>query len=190
MAAQRFREAARFFLDDLYGAKDYTRRDADLARILPTLTTLLPAAALSNIADAVELDALSEQLDGEMVARLGPAALAALAESDYARAYRACANRADRERQIALMRHIGNTLDGLTRMPLLDGTLILMRRPARMAGLGELHGFLERGFGAFRRMGGAAPFLDTVEGRERLLMERLFSGSANPFAGLGGQALS
>ena len=189
LGTARFHDAARFFLDDLYGARDYSRRDADLARILPKMAALLPLAALSTIADAVELDALSEQLDSALLAHLDAKVLASLSEADYASAYRACDNLADRAHQIALMRRTGDALDRLTRKPLLDRTLRLMRGPAHMAGLGELQGFLERGFGAFKRMGSAQQFLDAVEGRETLLMERLFEGHANPFAGLGGQAL-
>jgi hypothetical protein len=42
----------------------------------------------------------------------------------------------------------------------LSGMLKLMRGPAHLAGLGELHEFLERGFNAFRGMGSASEFLD------------------------------
>ena len=186
----RYREAATFFLSDLYGAKDYSQRDADVARILPKLTALLPAAALSTIADAVELDALSEELDAALVARLPTQADATLTADTYAAAYRACDNRPERCHQIALMRQIGDALDGLTRMPLLEGTLRLMRGPAKLAGLAHLQGFLERGFGAFKRMKGAVPFLDTVQSRETRVMEALFATAANPFGGSIDQGIS
>jgi hypothetical protein len=51
-----------------------------------------------------------------------------------------------------------------------------MRRPARLAGLGELHDFLQRGYDAFRTMGGASEFLNLIVGRERKLLEALFAG--------------
>ena len=190
LASQRYRDAALFFLEELYGARDYSQRDGEVARILPKLTAMLPAAALSTIADAVELDALSEQMDLELVSHLDQTLPGALTEEAYARAYRQGANRPAREHQIALTRHIGDALDGLTRMPLLEGTLKLMRGPARLAGLGNLQSFLERGFGAFKRMRGAEPFLNAVETRETLLMNRLFAGMENPFAGLAELAIS
>jgi hypothetical protein len=177
----RYRDAALFFLTDLYGPKDYSGRDADIARILPKLTTMLPAAALSTIADAVELDALSEELDTATAAQLPAQDCAALTGEAYARAYRACANRPAREHQIALMRHVGNALDTLTRVPLIEGTLRLMRRPARTAGFAHLQSFLERGFGAFKRMDGAAAFLDTIQSRETRLMDALFAARTDPF---------
>ena len=59
----RYGDAAKFFLFELYGVKDFSQRDAELARVIPTLQRFLPSAALTVIADAVQLDALSEQLD-------------------------------------------------------------------------------------------------------------------------------
>ena len=53
-------------------------------------------------------------------------------------------------------------------------SLRLMRGPARAAGLGELQGFLESGFEAFRAMHGAQEFLGRVEAREQRLNQALF----------------
>jgi len=183
LAHPRYRQAALFFLNDLYGARDYSQRDADVARILPKLTALLPAAALSAIADAVELDALSEQLDHELRSSLSAANVGAITANAYARAYRTCANRQAREHQIALTHAIGSALDKLTRIAFLEATIKMMRKPAQLAGLTELQSFLERGFVTFKQMAGATDFLDTVRTRETDLMNRLFAGSGDPFAG-------
>ncbi len=183
LAHPRYRQAALFFLTDLYGARDYSQRDADVARILPKLKALLPAAALSAIADAVELDALSEQLDHDLRAALAAAKIDTLTADAYAKAYRACANRAAREHQIALTHAIGSALDHLTRIAFLETSIKMMRKPAKLAGLTELQSFLERGFVTFKKMAGAAEFLDTVRARETQLMKRLFEGAGDPFAG-------
>lgn len=179
----RYRQAALFFLNDLYGARDYSQRDADVARILPKLTALLPAAALSAIADAVELDALSEQLDQTLLNEIGAENTGALTAQTYAGAYRACDNRRSREHQIALTHAIGSALDSLTRISFLETTIKLMRKPAKMAGLAELQSFLERGFVTFRQMKGAAEFLDAIRSRETQLMRRLYDRVGDPFAG-------
>src|SRR5690606_3050232 len=63
LSEPRHGPAARFFLQDLYGAKDFSQRDAELAKIVPMMVRLLPDAALATIADAVEMDALSERMD-------------------------------------------------------------------------------------------------------------------------------
>ncbi|MFN0162545.1 MAG: FFLEELY motif protein [Burkholderiales bacterium] len=182
----RYAAAARFFLEDLYGPKDMAQRDADTERILPKLTRVLPARALATIADAVELDALSETLDQHLALQPGFAGTV-IDAAGYATAYRACSNQSERERQIALTRRIGDALDQLTRKPLLEGTLKLMRKPAQAAGLGALQNFLERGFVAFKAMHGAREFLDAVQERETLLMRRLFDAVEDPFTGLAGR---
>ncbi|HSY26097.1 MAG TPA: hypothetical protein VK832_01220, partial [Burkholderiaceae bacterium] len=139
--------AAQFFLDDLYGTHDFTQRDADIERIIPMMERLMPISALQTIAEAIELDALSESLDRAMAASLGER----FAEDDYVAAYRKVAHRVDRERQIAHIRSVGQSLCELVRIPLIGGTLAMMRGPAKLAGLQELHHFLDRGFSAFKQ---------------------------------------
>ena len=191
LASPRYHDAAQFFLEELYGARDFSQRDADVERILPKMTLLLPEAALATIAGALELDELSEQLDATTAAAHGPGAVS---KGSYAAAYRSGTTVEARTRQIFLMRHIGQALDSLTRVPMLLTTLRLMRGPARLAGLSGLQQFLETGFMTCKRMHGADEFLGIIERRETLLMERLFasadwprgSGDAaiDPFAGL------
>jgi hypothetical protein len=52
-----------------------------------------------------------------------------------------------------------------------------------MAGMEDLQLFLERGFEAFRHMGGATHFLSTIAQRETAILNRLFSGHPSPFSG-------
>lgn len=184
LASERFGLAARFFLSDLYGPKDFSSRDQEVERILPLLLRLLPLSALQTIALAIEVDALTEQLDAAMVVELDRAgAIACIDDAAYAQAYRRVGCAADRQRQIVLIRATGDALERLASKPLLSALLTLMRGPAELAGLGDLHAFLESGFAAFRHMGPADEFLDCIENRERALLDKLFSGVADPFAG-------
>ena len=169
--------AARFFLEDLYGTHDMTQRDADIERIVPTMVRLLPDAALETIADAISLDALSERLDAAMARQLGPV----FDEYAYAEAYRKVSPRADRERQIELVRSVGMSLCDLVRIRLIGGTLKMMRGPAQLAKLGELHQFLERGYLAFQAMKSPCKFVDTTVARETRIMENLYAKSPNVF---------
>ena len=178
-AVPRYRAATAFFLDDLYGPKDFSRRDQEMVRILPAMTRLLPASAVETAALAIELEALSEDLD-QRLTRLLPAG--PIDEAGYARAYRASSTRSERERQVELLGEVGERLDALVRRPLVFRTLKLMRTPARLAGLEDLQDFLERGFEAFRHMKGADEFLALVRSREMELLNRLFSGAARPFS--------
>ena len=178
-AVPRYRAATSFFLDDLYGAKDFSGRDHAMLRILPMMSRVLPASAVETAALAIELEALSEDLDQRLAAALPPGAID---EAAYAEAYRASSTRAERERQIELTGAVGERLDALVEKPLVFRTLTLMRRPARLAGLEDLQDFLERGFRAFRDMDGAQDFLALIRSREGEILNRLFSGAARPFS--------
>lgn len=177
LAAPESAAAAGFFLNDLYGAKNVTQRDADVERILPTMERMLPLPALAAIVQAIELDALSESLDAAMAARLGPH----FEVDRYVIAYRETASRGVREQQVQYVEAIGSALCSLVRVPLLGATLVMMRGPAKLARLAELQNFLERGFTAFRRMQRPREFVATVAARERRIMEQLYAASAAPF---------
>jgi hypothetical protein len=171
-ADDRFARATAFFLEQLYGPKDFSSRDAQMLRIYPAMVRILPASALETAALAIEVDALSEALDRRLAAMVdaGPLDWAA-----YAKAYRTSSTLAERQRQIALIEGVGQRLERLVRKPIVHSTLKLMRRPARMAGLSGLQNFLEEGFESFRGMNGAAPFLRAIVERETALVTRLFS---------------
>ncbi|MCL4745729.1 MAG: hypothetical protein KJZ83_09955, partial [Burkholderiaceae bacterium] len=172
----RYRAAARFFLDDLYGGKDFSQRDTELARVIPTLARMLPNAALGTIADAVELDALTERLDEALAGALGSRLDRGIDEAQYAQAYRHACGRGDREHQLDLVLSIGRSLDRLVRHPLLGGVLRAMAAPARIAGVTAMHEFLVRGFGAFRGIGGASEFLARIDLRERSILQCIYCG--------------
>ena len=178
--APRYAPAIAFFQTDLYGAGDFSRRDADLTRVTPIMTRALPVRVIATVAGAMELSALSHELDRAMLGKLDPAA--PLSVAAYCDAYRMLGNRGERERQIALIVEVGGALDRYVRRPLLRSTLAAMRHPSRAAGLGALQAFLERGFGAFRAMRGAEEFLSTVERRETALMNAIFAGNRAPFS--------
>lgn len=175
----RYGGTARFFLSDIYGPKDLYRHIEKVKQLLPLMTAALPDAGLETVADAVELDALSEWLDADMVAVLKDEAFN-LDEAKYIRAYRAVGRREDRERQIELIGHIGRSLGRLTRKPLIGATLAMMRKPAELAGVADLQNFLERGYSAFRSMGNAEGFLDTITSRELALMQAWFEAPGRP----------
>ena len=180
--SERYSAAARFFLTDLYGPKDFSERDHEVERILPTLAAALPASGIRTVALAIEVDALSEELDAAMVAELRRArAMAKIGEKTYAEAYRRCGRRAQRELQLELIGEIGEALAALVRKPLVHAGLRLMRAPARLAGLAELHAFLEDGYNAFHRMGDPSEFLDTITTRETVILRQLYDGDARPF---------
>jgi hypothetical protein len=182
LASPKFGAAAAFFLADLYGPQDLGKREAAVRRILPLMKKTLPAPALETVADAIELDALSESLDMAMAAQLNQNANA-LDAAAYGAAYRNIGRRQERARQIALIDDLGHALEQLTEARFVGAALAAMRKPAQMAGLGDLQAFLERGYAAFRQMGGAREFVETVAAREAAISAALFAGDDRPLQG-------
>ncbi len=176
LASARYAAAARFFLDELYGPKDFSERDAQFARVVPALVRLFPHELVETVALLARLHALSETLDSEMGRHLLGQPLDRAA---YATAWQRTGQPEAREEQIRQTIAVGRDLDRLTRKPLLRTSLHLMRGPARAAGLPALQQFLESGFDTFKAMGGAESFLATVGERERALAAALFAWRAD-----------
>jgi len=175
LESPKFHAGTEFFLKDLYGSKDLSQGIDQVRRIVPAMVKVLPGSALETIADAIELDALSEDLDAAMVSALGPH-ITRISPAFYADAYRKVGRRSDRERQIGLIAHLGQSLEGLKRKPFIGVGFRMMRKPAQLAGFGGLHSFLERGYAAFRMMSGSDEFLTIVANREMQVSDALFAG--------------
>jgi hypothetical protein len=181
----RRRPAAQFFLSDVYNDRDFSRRDADIARVLPMMQRVLPAAMLGTLADAIELGVLTHAFDlrmAQVLEKLAPRrrALDALL---YAQAYRQAGLPRLRGHQVDLIARVGTGLAHALHIPGVGMLLKVSRGPARAAGLGELQRFLERGYVAFAQLGDARSFIGEIEADERDVSQRLFEGVFDPFRG-------
>ena len=186
LESSRYAAVARFFMDELYGPQDFSQRDSQFARVVPTLVRLFSQQIVGLVNTLAELHALSETLDSRMGAALPRAAVDA---PSYGVAWRAAGSPAERTRQVELTLQIGSALDRLTRNPVVHGSLKLMRKPARAAGLGELQRFLEAGFDTFKAMRGATEFLSLINERETLLVSTLFGAEVTGKAAAGATSL-
>jgi hypothetical protein len=172
LTSSRYRAAAMFFLDELYGPADFSARDAEFERVVPMMARVLPHEVVRTIADLMELHSLTEELDQRMAAALNSAEID---EASYRGAWLQIGRRLDRERQVALLLESGRALDRHTRSKVVLTTLRVMRRPAQAAGYGRLQAFLEAGMSAFARMAGAQDFLRVIEHNEARTIDDLFS---------------
>lgn len=181
----RRRPAAQFFLSDVYNDHDFSRRDADVARVLPMMQRLLPETLLTAVADAIELGLLTHAFDLRLARVLNGIAprRRKLDAALYAQAYREAGLPRLRGHQIDLLAHVGLGLGHALRMPGVSMLLKLSRGPAKAAGLTELQGFLERGYGAFSQLGDVHAFIAEIEQDERDVARRLFNGDPDPFRG-------
>lgn len=176
----RYRPATEFFISDLYGPHDVSRRDQDLARALPKLIRMLPDQVINTLSLALDLHVITQELDVAMIEVLGEALdePGELTSVVYAEGYRRCDNLAARSRQITLLVGLGRELDRVVKLPLVYPLLKITREPARLTGFGDLQSFLERGFVAFRKMHGAGDFLRTIELRETRILEQICAGDS------------
>ena len=183
IASTRYVQACQFFLDELYGPKDFAARDAQFVKIVSGLVALFPQGVVETVSSVAELHALSEELDSAMAERLPDAPIGA---ADYVRAWQGVDRAPDRRRQITLTIGVARTLDRVTN-PLMRKAVRAMRLPARAAGLMDLQRFVEKGFDAFVAMNGAKEFIATVQGREEAFAAAIFAADpADPAASTAG----
>jgi hypothetical protein len=162
--------ACDFFLNELYGDQDFSKRDQDVERIYPIMVKLLPTQVLETVGRAVELNALSHELDLEMLTHLPSSGV--ITQEMYAAAYQKTELSGARRYQLARILKLGRELARVVKIPLMYKLLQMCKWPAKMAGLGALQAFLERGFAAFVKLDGAKPFLTAVLNTEKRFMER------------------
>ncbi|MDD5029948.1 MAG: hypothetical protein PHH58_10680 [Rhodoferax sp.] len=169
LASDRFGPCASFFLRELYSAQDYTQRDAQFAKVATAIERALPQPVIATTVKLAELHDATESLDLQMAQHWGDDP-SVRASSRYQRAWRALNCREKRLWQLNMVLDIGRELGRLTRKPGLRLLLKMMRRPASLAGLSDLQGFLESGFDRFAQLSkdpaALQCFLETIETRE------------------------
>ena len=181
---------AQFFLTELYGDRDFSRRDAQFGRIASAIQRLFPQSVVGVATALTQLHALTEQLDYAMavsVLNTSPKGISdTQVRGSYIEAWREVGQRSARLEQLALVQHLGLELSQLTRTRGLRTMLRMMRAPARTAGLQHLQDFLESGFDTFKTLqrspSGSESFLALVNQRETDWIVRLFDVHIAPKA--------
>ena len=155
--------AVDFFISDLTGI-NISRRDQDLAKVVPVMTRMLPDRALQALADAMTLNARvleinlsicqelfrDRELDNE------------ISERDYCLACRRASSLEECLELVSLTRLVGEDLQRIIKIPILGVILRAMRSPARLAGFGEMQDFLETGYRTFSAVDDVNRFLDDM----------------------------
>ncbi len=178
-----FAQPAVFFLEELYGERDFSQRDQQFARIAGALQRMLPDDAVNTAVTLAELHALTESLDHHMALAWQATAPDSRPVERYLAAWRSVGRSDQRQQQLDTVLRLGRELGRLTRKPALRVLLRMMRGPAAAAGLSDLQQFLESGFEHFANMGAAQvpEFLALIEQRESALLRALFA--ADPASG-------
>jgi hypothetical protein len=173
----RFRPAMEFFVDELYGPKDFSQRDQDIVRVVPKLARVLPEKAMASMDAALNLNRLSFELDFAMAKELQGSSID---RHSYAASYRKVGREQDRATQIDVIEGLGDQLASVARFRGISTLIALARKPAKLAGLLALHEFLEGGYLAFRKLGDVHEFIDPIVETERAIMHTLLHTDDNP----------
>jgi len=179
----RYSAACNFFLDEIYGASDFSQRDNDLEYLYDVMSSVLPNFLLSLVRNTIDLNYLTNELDDQLLSVIVNDLQSAdkITPQIYTEAYRLCDNYDQRVRQIDLLIEIGRQVDFGTKIPFISTTLRLARGPSHRAGWGDVHDFLENGYNSFKKIGGAKKFLAVIEKREKRILDRIYEGDENPF---------
>lgn len=173
LANPRYAHACRFFLEDVYAAKDFRQRDEEIRHLYEIISRFLPDILLKLVKTVIELNDLTAALDEElwtvMQDQLGVTDIITM--DLYKAGYRLCDNYDERAYQIELIGQIGHMVDMTTRIPMIATTLKIVRAPVTAAGWGDLHDWIQRGYLAFKQMHGAKEFLATVHEREMAILD-------------------
>lgn len=178
LGSEDYGGCAQFFLEELYSERDYSHRDAQFARVAGAIELTFPAHVVNIALSLAELHATTERLDLSM-AKCWEHADQAPTMERYKAAWQAVGEPATRLWQLDTVLLIGQELTELTKKTSLRILLKMMRRPAEMAGLGDLQTFLETGFDRFGRLAKtgdhAGYFLATIGERERRWINDLYA---------------
>lgn len=178
-----YRTGLEFLLTDLYAPAGMTRRDDNIDRVFPKMVKWLPGNLLDTFAGLVELNLITQQLDLELAELCHSQGLSldSLTNEAYCQVFRNSQQLEYRERQIALVAKVGHQLDRYVRNRTLGWLLSMSRAPAEMADLSDLHGFLHRGYSAFRKMDDVELLIDRLVTRERKVMDNILNAHPEPF---------
>lgn len=177
LASPVYSGCADFFLDELYSERDYSRRDAQFAKVAAAIELAFPAQVIYLAVTLAELHQTTEELDFQM-AQIWQGLGQQSPYARYVQSWRTVGQRVKREWQLDTVLEIGRQLTTLTRKHSLRLILKMMRRPAELAGLSDLQAFLEVGFDRFSQLArnteAVNEFLQTIQASESQWIDDLF----------------
>jgi hypothetical protein len=170
----QYEPVGEFFFAELYGPRDFSRRDAE-ARRLQQLLHVLPGVKLRDIEQVLALLELTHALDDELARLMVARGIHVdFDEATYERLYREADNYEARLEQLELIRHCLYNVFRLSRSALLGVALRRSGLIARLAGFEVAHDFLHKGYEALQRVSSIDLFAETIYGRELARLQRIY----------------
>lgn len=178
-----------FFFDQLYPIVPPQWRTHQLERALPSISSVMPAMAQRTICSALVLEALCtlSDLNSTQACLLPIAApvdtpfspqncLSHPFWSHYQPLYTSTTEQL-RLYQLRRLHTLSSDLLECSNSFMIQGTLRVMRAPAKALGVESLHTFLEQGMGLLRTAPNPKQFVDSIVLHEQTLCQQLFTTS-------------
>ncbi len=173
-ADPQYAQIAEFFFEEIYGARDFSRRDGQAQR-LSQFVGLAPGVMVRDIEQVLDLLELTNQLDDDLAhALLDRRAGLDFDEAAYERAYREADALDARARQIELVRGALYNVYQLSRRPFFDLAIGRAGPIAELAGMGDIYRFLRAGYLGIKPVKDIHRFVETICVREQLRLERIY----------------
>jgi hypothetical protein len=174
----QYEPVGEFFFDEIYGARDFSRRDSE-ARRLQGILHVLPGVNVRDIEEVLDLLDLTNRLDEQLAQHMLARGIHTdFDELAYERCYRDLNNYDARLRQLELVHGCLYNVFRLSRSPLLGIALHRSRLLARLAGLEAAHSFLTKGFDALEGVSSIDQFAETIYSRELARLNRIYERTA------------
>ena len=127
--SRNYSAAIDFVVSDLTGIA-VSKRDQDIARVVPIMSKMLPEKALRTMAGAMRLNARVLEINLSICRTLyGENADAEFSEADYCAASRQAASLDECFELVRLTIEVGRSLDQVIRIPMIGPMLRAMRTP-------------------------------------------------------------
>lgn len=175
---EQYEPVGEFFFGEMYGPRDYSRRDAD-ARRLQNLLHILPGVHLRDVEQVLSLLDLTNRLD-EGLARLmlDSGVHTDFDEATYDHYYRVADNYDQRLEQLELVRGSLYNVFRLSRYHLLGVALHRSGMLARLAGFEVGHEFLRKAYDALQGVSSIDLFAETIYSRELARLNDIYERHA------------
>jgi len=174
--SEDYSRAVDFVVSELIGIK-VSKRDQDIARIVPIMSKMLPEKALRTMAVAMRLNARVLEINLSICRTLYTANSGSekFSEADYCVASRQAGSLDECLELIKLTIEVGRNLDQVIRIPMIGSMLYAMRMPARLWGFAAMQEFLEQGYKTFDALEDVDRFLDVMGNRMTEVFTRIFT---------------
>jgi hypothetical protein len=177
-----------YFLTRLYGGADFDILAGQFERVINAakkFERLVPSSTIQTGCEAIELAVLAIELDQQlaecMTSDFKYNQLGEIDDDFVLDLYRQTNQTESRYRQLDLLDNLGSNLDKYVRSFIVQSAFKISKGAAERHHFDPLYYFLGEGFAAMKPLKSAGVFVGVYTLHERQIIERIQSGTPNPF---------